>query len=139
VAELKTKQTDASVAAYLDAIDDAKRRDDCRAIADIMRRVTKHEPKMWGASIVGFGSYHYKYESGHEGDACLVGFSSRKAEISLYLMAGRQARETLLAALGKHSAGKGCVYVKRLADIDVRVLEKLIRESVAEIRRRYPK
>ena len=138
MAELKTKQSDASVEAYLDAIDDARRRDDCRAIADIMRRVTGLEPKMWGTSIVGFGSYHYKYASGHEGDACLAGFSSRKAEISLYLMPGLEAKGTLLAELGKHKAGKGCLYVKRLSDIDVRVLEKLIRESVAELRRRYP-
>ena len=138
MAELKTKQTDASVEAYLNAIEDAQRRSDCRAIADIMRRVTKYEPKMWGPSIVGFGSYHYKYESGHEGDACLAGFSSRKAEISLYLMPGLDAKQTLLAALGKHKAGKGCLYVKRLSDIDVRVLEKLIRASVAELRRRYP-
>ncbi len=139
MAELKTKQTDASVEAYLNAIEDVQRRSDCRAIADIMRRVTKHEPKMWGSSIVGFGSYHYRYASGHEGDACLAGFSSRKAEISLYLMPGLDAKQTLLAALGKHKAGKGCLYVKRLSDIDVRVLEKLIRESVAELRRRYPK
>ena len=139
MAELKTKQTDASVDEYLNAIEDAGRRDDCRALAALMRRVTKYEPKMWGSSIVGFGSYHYKYESGHEGDSCLAGFSSRKAEISLYLMPGLQARETLLAALGKHKAGKGCLYIKRLSDIDVRVLEKLIRESVAELRRRYPR
>ncbi len=138
MAELKTKQTDASVEAYLNAIEDVQRRDDCRALAALMRRVTKYEPKMWGSSIVGFGSYHYRYASGHEGDACLAGFSSRKAEISLYLMPGLDAKQTLLAALGKHKAGKGCLYVKRLSDIDVRVLEKLIRESVAELRRRYP-
>jgi hypothetical protein len=139
MAELKTKQTDASVEAYLNAIENADRRDDCRTLAAIMSRVTKYEPKMWGTSIVGFGSYHYKYASGHEGDSCLAGFSSRKAEISLYLMPGPDAKQTLLAALGKHKAGKGCLYVKRLSDIDVRVLEKLIRESVAELRRRYPK
>ena len=139
MAELKTKQTDASVEVYLNAIENADRRDDCRTLAAIMRRVTKHEPKMWGSSIVGFGSYHYRYASGHEGDACLAGFSSRKAEITLYLMPGLDAKQTLLAALGKHKAGKGCLYVKRLSDIDVRVLEKLIRESVAELRRRYPK
>jgi hypothetical protein len=137
--ELKTKQTDASVEAYLDAIEDDQRRDDCRTLAAIMRRATKHEPRMWGTSIVGFGSYHYKYDSGHEGDACLAGFSSRKAEISLYLMPGLEAKQTLLAALGKHKAGKGCLYVKRLSDVDVRVLETLVRESVAELRRRYPK
>jgi hypothetical protein len=139
MAELKTKQTDASVEAYLSAIEDADRRDDCRRLAAIMRRVTGYEPKMWGTGIVGFGSYHYRYHSGHEGDACLAGFASRKAEISLYLMPGLEAKQTLLAALGKHKAGKGCVYIKRLSDIDVRVLERLIRGSVAELRRRYPK
>jgi hypothetical protein len=138
MADLKTKQTDASVEAYLNAIEDAGRRDDCRALAALMHRVTRYEPKMWGTSIVGFGSYHYKYDSGHEGDSCLAGFSSRKAEISLYLMPGLQAKETLLAVLGKHKAGKGCLYIKRLSDVDVGVLEKLVRESVAELRRRYP-
>jgi hypothetical protein len=139
MAELKTKQTDASVEAYLNAIEDTGRRDDCRALAALMRRVTRHEPKMWGTSIVGFGSYHYKYASGHEGDSCLAGFSSRKAEISLYLMPGLQAKATLLAALGRHKAGKGCLYIRRLSDIDVGVLETLVRESVAELRRRYPR
>jgi hypothetical protein len=139
VAGLRTKRTDASVEAYLSAIEDADRRDDRRTLAAIMRRATKHEPKMWGTSIVGFGRYHYKYASGHEGDACLAGFSSRKAEISLYLMPGLEAKQTLLAALGKHEAGKGCLYIKRVSDIDVRVLEQLIQESVAALRRRYPK
>ena len=92
MAELKTRQTDASVEAYLNAIEDVQRRDDCRTLATLMRRVTKYEPKMWGSSIVGFGSYHYRYASGHEGDACLAGFSSRKAEISLYLMPGLDAK-----------------------------------------------
>ena len=139
MAELKTKQTDASVEGYLNAIEDAARRHDCRTLVAVMRRVTNYEPKIWCPSIVGFGSYHYKYASGHEGAACLAGFSSRKAEISLYLMPGLEAKQTLLAALGKHKAGKGCLYVKRLSDVDVRVLEKLVSESVAELRRRYPK
>ena len=93
---LKTKQTDASVGMYFEAIEDEQRRHDCMAIAEIMRRVTKKEPKMWGTSIVGFGSYHYKYESGHEGDACLVGFASRKGDISLYILSGFKSRERLL-------------------------------------------
>lgn len=139
MAALKTKPTDASVDAYLDAIDDAQRRADCRTIASIMRRVTRHPPKMWGPSIVGFGAYHYKYASGHEGDMCLVGFSSRKSDISIYLAPGFEGREALLPALGKHKAGKGCLYLKRVSDVDVRVLERLIRESVALLRRRYPR
>jgi hypothetical protein len=138
MAELKTKQTDLSVQAYLEAIDDEQRRHDCMAIIEIMRRVTKEEPKMWGAGIVGFGSYHYKYESGHEGDACLVGFASRKGDISLYIMSGFEGRERLLTELGKHKTGKACLYIKRLSDIQIPVLEKLVSESVALIRRRYP-
>ena len=138
MAQLKTKETDSSVQAYLDAIDDESRRQDCQAIIEIMRRVTRKEPKMWGASIVGFGRYHYKYESGHEGYACLVGFSSRKGDISLYITSGFASREDLLAELGKHKTGKACLYIKRLSDINVRVLEKLVSESVADRQRRYP-
>jgi hypothetical protein len=136
MAELKTKQTDASVDAYLNAIEDPQRREDCIAIAAIMRRVSGHEPKMWGSSIVGFGSYHYKYASGHEGDSCLVGFSSRKSEISLYLMLGMKDRGTLLGQLGTHKAGKGCLYIKRLSDIKIPALERLIAACIADIRHR---
>ncbi len=138
MAELKTKQTEASVEAYLDTIEDPRRRADCVAISALIKKVTKLEPRMWGPSIVGFGSYHYRYETGHEGDACLVGFSSRKPEIVLYVAEGFESRETLLRELGKHRTGKVCVYIKRLSDIDVRVLEKLVKASVAEMRRRYP-
>ncbi|MEQ1517312.1 MAG: DUF1801 domain-containing protein [Usitatibacteraceae bacterium] len=138
MAELKTKQTEASVKTYLDAIEDEQRRADCLALVAIMRKVTKLEPKMWGSAIVGFGSYHYKYESGHEGDACLVGFSSRKGDISVYIISGFEDREKLLGELGKHKTGKACLYLKRLSDIKVPILEKLIKESVAEMRRRYP-
>lgn len=136
MAELKTKQTEASVAAYLSSIDDPQRREDCAVIARIMGRVTGHEPKMWGSSIVGFGSYHYKYASGHEGDSCLVGFSSRKAEISVYIAAGFDSREKLLRELGKHKVGKACLYIKRLSDVEVPVLEKLIRASFEDSLRR---
>ncbi len=139
MAELKTKPTDASVEAYLNAIADPRRQDDCRALARLMRRVTRHPPRMWGASIVGFGSYHYRYASGHEGDSCLAGFSSRASDITVYLAPGFAGREERLSALGKHRAGKGCLYLKRLSDVDTRVLETLIRESVAELRRRYPR
>ena len=136
--ELKTKQTEASVEAYLDAIDDPQRRADCAAISALMKRVTKFEPKMWGPSIVGFGSYHYRYETGHEGDACLAGFSFRRPEIVVYIAESFESREKLLQELGKHRMGKVCVYIKRLSDIDVVVLEKLVKASVAEMRKRYP-
>jgi hypothetical protein len=137
MAGLKTKETSSSVQAYLDAIDDESRRQDCAAIIEIMSRVTGKEPRMWGSSIVGFGSYHYKYESGHEGDTCLVGFASRKGDISIYISSGFDRREALLADLGKHKTGKACLYIKRLSDIRVPVLEKLVAETVAERRRRY--
>ena len=138
MAELKTKQTEASVEEYLDTIEDPRRRADCAVISALMKKVTKCEPKMWGPSIVGFGSYHYRYETGHEGDACLVGFSSRKPEIVVYIAAGFESREKLLQELGKHRTGKVCVYIKRLSDIDVVVLEKLVKASVAAMRKRYP-
>ena len=138
MAEPKTKATRASVDNYLDAIGDELRREDCRTLVKLMRRVTKEPPVMWGASIVGFGSYHYRYASGHEGDSCLAGFSSRKGDISIYVTAGFEGQEPLLAKLGKHKAGKVCLYVKRLADVDLELLESLVEGSVAEMRRRYP-
>ena len=138
MAEPKTKATRASVDNYLDAIGDELRREDCRTLVKLMRRVTKEPPVMWGASIVGFGSYHYRYASGHEGDSCLAGFSSRKGDISIYVTAGFEGQEPFLANLGKHKAGKVCLYVKRLADVDLELLESLVEGSVAEMRRRYP-
>jgi hypothetical protein len=128
--ENKTKETGASVKAYLDAIGDKARRADCRALATLVSRATGEPPKMWGATIVGFGSYHYKYESGREGDSCLVGFSARKGDLSLYL-ADYPGREKLLARLGAHTSGKACIYVKRLADLDAAVLEKLVAAAAA--------
>jgi hypothetical protein len=138
MAELKTKQTEASVEKYLDTIEDPRRRADCAAISALMKKVTKCEPKMWGPSIVGFGSYHYRYETGHEGDACIAGFSFRRPEIVVYIADDFETREKLLQELGKHRTGKVCVYIKRLSDIDVGVLEKLIKASVAQMRKRYP-
>ena len=102
-----------------------------------MTKATKQPPKMWGSSIVGFGSYHYKYESGHEGDSCLTGFASRKNDITLYLVADFPGHEELLAKLGKHKRGKGCLYIRRLSDVDPKVLEQLIVDSVAERKRHY--
>jgi len=103
----------------------------------LMTRATKQKPKMWGTSIVGFGSYHYKYESGREGDSCLTGFSSRKGDISVYLVASFPGREKLLAKLGKHKMAKGCLYVRKLSDVDPEVLEQIIVRSVAERKRHH--
>ena len=130
--ENKTKATKASVADYLAAIEDEGRRKDCEALCALMAKATKQPPKLWGTSIVGFGSYHYRYESGREGDSCLVGFSSRKGDISVYGLAGSPEREQLLAMLGKYKRGKGCLYIRKLSDIDLKVLGQLVASSVAE-------
>lgn len=138
--EAKTKPTTVSVDSYLAAIADDTRREDCRALTALMKRLSGHEPTMWGTSIVGFGKYHYKYASGHEGDSCLVGYSSRKGDISVYLLAGYDTDETraLLAQLGRHKIGKACLYIRRLSDVQLPVLEQLIARSIAETKARYP-
>jgi hypothetical protein len=130
MAEQKTKPTDVSVADYLNAIENDQVRQDCWAIVDIMQEATKAKAQMWGSSIIGFGKYHYVYASGREGDWMLIGFSPRKQNITLYLMGGFGQYENLLASLGKYTRGKGCLYIKRLSDIDLPTLEKLIQESV---------
>ena len=137
MAENKTKATEASVDSYLSAIEDEARRKDCEALAKLMTKATKQQPKMWGTNIVGFGSYHYRYESGREGDSCLTGFSSRKGDISIYLVASILGQEELLSKLGRHKMGKGCLYVHKLSDVDLKVLEQLIIGTVAERKRRY--
>lgn len=136
--QAKTKPTESSVSAYLDAIEDEGRRKDCKELAKLMTKVTACKPKMWGTSIVGFDQYHYRYASGHEGDACVVGFSSRKGDLSVYMAAGYTGAEGLLAELGKHKLGKACLYLKWLSDVQMPVLEKLLARAVAEIKRRYP-
>ena len=135
VADNKTKQTEVSVAAFIDAIADETRRADAKTLLKSMQSATGEKPKMWGPSIIGFGSYHYTYESGREGDMPLVGFSPRKAAIVLYGMRGASDSEALLARLGKHTTGKGCVYIKKLADIDQTVLASLVAKSVAAKRK----
>ena len=130
MAENKTKQTEASVQAYLAAINDNARRKDCEDLTKLLVKTTKHPAKMWGTSIVGFGNYHYKYESGREGDMCLVGFSSRKSEISVYGLNAAPNHEKLLSKLGKHKRGKGCLYIRCLSDIDQGVLESLVAEAM---------
>ena|SRR6266545_3904607 len=135
--ENKTKATGSSVEHYFSTIADEARRSDCEALARLMTRATNHQPAMWGASIVGFGSYHYKYESGREGDSCLTGFSSRKSDIAIYLVAGVLEQKGLLSKLGKHKVGKGCLYVRQLSDVNLKVLEQLAAAAVAERKRRH--
>ncbi|WP_430786465.1 DUF1801 domain-containing protein [Virgibacillus flavescens] len=136
--EQKTKETDASVIEFIESVEKPKKREDAYRLLDIFTEATGHAAKMWGPSIIGFGSYHYKYESGHEGDAPLVGFSPRKAKISLYFATGDTKRELLLKDFGKHTTGKACVYINKVEDIDVDVLMKLIKESVIFLQETYP-
>lgn len=133
MAELKTKQNDASVEDYIAAVTDAKTREDCKHLIALMQEITGQPPKMWGPSIVGFGSYHYRYASGHEGDAATAGFSPRKQNLTIYIAPGFAAYGDLLAKLGKYKVSKSCLYVKRLADIDLAVLRELIARSVRDI------
>jgi hypothetical protein len=134
----KTQLTQASVEEYLANIADEARRVDCQKLTKLMATVTGEKPRMWGANIVGFGSYHYKYDSGREGDMCLAGFSSRKDSISVYVLVDTPAQKQLLAKLGKHKTStSSCVYLKRLADVDQNVLKQVIAGSVAEVKRRY--
>jgi hypothetical protein len=137
MAELKTKPTRSSVAKYIAAIADEERRRDCKALVKLMRDITNQPAVLWGPSIVGFGAYHYKYASGHEGDMCITGFSSRKPNLSIYIIAMGPAQRKLLAKLGKHKMAKGCLYVRRLEDIDLDVLRQLVSGSIAEIRKLF--
>ncbi|MEP6570058.1 MAG: DUF1801 domain-containing protein [Acidobacteriota bacterium] len=128
--ELKTKETTESASAFLEKIADEMRRADCLAVVELMRAVTKEEPKMWGSSIVGFGRYHFKYESGREGDWMITGFSPRKGDLTLYIGGVFDKFPDLMKHLGKYKTGKGCLYIKKLADVDAKVLRKLVTESV---------
>ena len=138
MAQAKTKPTTQSVASYLDAIEDEARRSDCKQLAALMKRVTGCTPKMWGKGIVGFDQYHYRCASGREGDSCVIGFSSRKGPISIYMAAGCDADLALLPQLGKHKMGKGCLYVSKLADVNLPVLEKMLASAAAGTKKRYP-
>ena len=137
MAENKTKPTEVSVAAFIDALPDETKRADAKALVKLMQSATGEKPKMWGPSIIGFGSYHYRYESGREGDTPLIGFSPRKPATVLYGVTGSSDSEALLAKLGKHATGKGCLYIKKLADVDPKVLEALVVKSVAATRARH--
>ena len=134
MAELKTKPTKVSVTAFLNKVTNAEKRKDCDTLVKLMGEVTGEKPKMWGPSIVGFGSYHYVYASGRGGDWPLTGFAPRKDNLVLYIMAGFKRYDSLLAKLGKHKTGKACLYVKRLSDIDPKVLRELVQSSVQHMR-----
>lgn len=138
MAELKTKENDASVKDFINTIEDEQKRKDCFALIDMMQDITGEEAKMWGTSIVGFGTYHYKYDSGREGDFMTVGFSPRKQALTLYIMAGFSRYDELMQRLGKFKTGKSCLYVKKLEDIDEKVLRELIKSSVKFIKDKYP-
>ena len=134
----KTKPTEVSAESHVAAIANEEQRNDARTLVALMRKVTKQEPRMWGPSIVGFGSYHYKYASGHEGDSALAAFAVRGRELVVYTAESFEGRDVLLATLGKHRTGKVCVYIRRLAEVDLKVLETLVARSVAETKRLYP-
>jgi hypothetical protein len=137
MAKPKTKVSSASVAAFLNAIEDPERRRDAKKVAAMMREATGSPAKMWGASTIGFGSYHYKYASGREGEWMLIGLSPRKQSLTLYIIAGFKELHALMAELGSHKTGRSCLYIKRLADIDLKVLESLIERSVRQMRSQY--
>ena len=130
MAELKTRVNDQSVTAFLDKVVDDQRRQDCYTILEMMKNATGAEPKMWGDSIVGFGSYHYKYATGREADWLLIGFSPRKQNLTLYFMTGFTDYESILGRLGKFTTGKGCLYIKKLDDVNLAALQELITQSV---------
>lgn len=133
MAELKTQPSDLSVEKFLDTIGDEAKRRDAFSILDIMRQITGTQPKMWGSSIVGFGNRHYRYASGREGDWFLVGFSPRKANLTLYLSYADIQNDDLRQKLGKHKTGKGCLYIKQLADVDLSILREIISRSVQKL------
>jgi hypothetical protein len=137
MAENKTKPTKTSVPAFIAAIMDQTRREDAKALVKLMQGAAGEKPKMWGPSIIGFGSYHYTYDSGREGDMPVIAFSPRKAAAVLYNMTGFKGSEALLAKLGRHTTGKGCLYIKKLADVDQKVLAAMAGKSVAAMRARH--
>jgi len=130
MAELKTKENDASVSAFIDSIADAQRREDARTVAAMMKAATRSVPRMWGTSIVGFGAQHYRYASGREGDWFRAGFSPRKDSLTLYITSGLERHRDLMGRLGKYKTGKACLYIRKLADVDQKVLKQLITESL---------
>jgi hypothetical protein len=138
VAELKTKPTAVAVDDFLDKVADPQRREDAKKVRAMMERVSGEPAAMWGPSIIGFGSYHYKYASGHEGDMARLGFSPRARELVLYLLGDFPSQQALMDRLGRYKTGKCCLYIKRLSDVDEQVLEELTAETFAYMRERYP-
>jgi hypothetical protein len=138
MAETKTKPTAVSVDSFIDAVENPVRREDARVVLAMMGRITGQAPLMWGPSIIGFGSYHYRYDSGHEGDAPRLGFSPRKAQLVLYVLSEWPGQADLLARLGKHKTGSSCLYINKLADVDLTVLEALARGCWDWMNARYP-
>lgn len=137
MSELKTKATKASVMKFLEGVENEQRRADALKMLELMLKITKREARMWGSSMVGFGSYHYKYASGREGDWLLTGFSPRKNDLTVYIMNGFSSYSDLMSKLGKYKTGKSCLYIKKLEDIDLKVLSQLIRKSLNDMRKTY--
>jgi hypothetical protein len=133
MAELKTQKNDGNVETYLNSVQHEKRREDSFVVLELMKEVTGQVPKMWGGSIVGFGDYHYKYESGREGDWFLTGFAPRKQALTLYIMAGFEGSGELMAKLGKYTTGKSCLYIKKIEDVDQEVLRELVAKSAEHV------
>ncbi|MCC6316534.1 MAG: DUF1801 domain-containing protein [Gemmatimonadaceae bacterium] len=136
--EIKTKPTDASVGAYIAARASEHQRKDCRTLMAMLRRVTRKTPRMWGPSIVGYGSYRYTYETGRTGEAPLASFAIRGRDLVVYVIADSASQRAALASLGKHTMGRSCLHIRQLADVDLSVLEQLVAGSIAEVKRRYP-
>lgn len=139
MAEIKTKATEIGVDDFLDAVEDPVRRADGKTVSALMARITGEAPRMWGPTIIGFGSYRYRYDSGHAGEMCRLGFSPRKAELVLYVLGGSEREAALLAKLGKHRTGKSCLYLRKLSDVDLGVLEQLVVEALAQMDAKYPR
>ena len=137
MSDLKTKKNDASVEEFIAGIPHDRRREDCRVVVEMMTEITGEEPAMWGSSIIGFGTYHYKYASGREGDWPITGVSPRKQSLTLYIMPGFDRYEELMGTLGKHKTGVSCLYVNRLDDVDLPTLRKLVTESFAYMKKKY--
>ena len=138
MAKNKTTETEKSVTGFIDAVKDETKRDDSYQLIALMKKLMQAEPKLWGPSIVGFGSYHYKYDSGHEGDAPLLAFSPRANALTVYLSGNFEKRDELLTKLGKYKSEKGCIYIKKLADVDLAILEKMLMAHVKHVRKLYP-
>jgi hypothetical protein len=138
MAKNKTIETENSVADFLVTISDVKRREDCMLIIGLLSKVSGFEPKMWGTSIIGFGIYNYKYESGHAGNAPLAGLASRKNAITVYMASSFDLREELLSQLGKHKSSKACIYIQKLEDIDINILSQIVEKSIEHIKQTYP-